>query len=568
MSEFDDDPFDEPTSFLSLDGGDDDDDEGGGDEEEDEGGDDDEGGDEEEEADEEEEDEAEDDAEDEAEDDAEDEEEDEAEDEAEDEDDAEDEDEAEDDDAEDDEEEGGDDEEDGDDDEDEEEGEEEGDEEDDDEEDGEDEDDEDDEDDDEDEDDDDEDDDDGELDEDDEVSQVEDSEIYASAEDFEDATEEDFEEDDGSWTEEDYYESAEHFFSSNEYYSESYEEQFLELGWELVSTEEQEYFYNTIAEKAPAAAQTVTLFRDANGQQKAGGFVSFTLLTLLTELLPDVDWGNVNVTVPDHPKNDPKRKNEPTKPLPTAITNVDPADSVDLRKYASPVGDQGQTMRCSAFAWTHANELLHNVLGIKAPPLACSYTMYQFQKLQGDAKGYKYAYTGGDGTIGGPEPGAHLIKVGTIPAKLWPNDAKAPQGTDEELAADAKKYKLPAKVQSIKLDDLRKVLASGYPVHIGMNTGEKFQKINRSGVLDAAEKPSGDHGRHAMLVVGYLGNYFIIKNSWGTGWGDKGYAYIPLNVLKEAEAELVAIIPTAATIKKGKKAVKKGKKGKKGEATA
>lgn len=36
-------------------------------------------------------------------------------------------------------------------------------------------------------------------------------------------------------------------------------------------------------------------------------------------------------------------------------------------------------------------------------------------------------------------------------------------------------------------------------------------------------------GGHAMTVVGYTNDSFIIRNSWGGDWGDKGYCYYPFN---------------------------------------
>ncbi len=33
------------------------------------------------------------------------------------------------------------------------------------------------------------------------------------------------------------------------------------------------------------------------------------------------------------------------------------------------------------------------------------------------------------------------------------------------------------------------------------------------------------YGGHAVALVGYTKDYFIVRNSWGTGWGDRGFAY-------------------------------------------
>jgi len=38
-------------------------------------------------------------------------------------------------------------------------------------------------------------------------------------------------------------------------------------------------------------------------------------------------------------------------------------------------------------------------------------------------------------------------------------------------------------------------------------------------------RPATARGGHAVALVGYTATGFIVRNSWGTGWGDKGYAY-------------------------------------------
>jgi len=53
--------------------------------------------------------------------------------------------------------------------------------------------------------------------------------------------------------------------------------------------------------------------------------------------------------------------------------------------------------------------------------------------------------------------------------------------------------------------------------------------------------PEDDLGRvdHAVVVVGYQddlsvsgGGYWVVKNSWGTAWGDDGYGYVQYGVLE------------------------------------
>jgi hypothetical protein len=110
------------------------------------------------------------------------------------------------------------------------------------------------------------------------------------------------------------------------------------------------------------------------------------------------------------------------------------------------------------------------------------------------------------------------------------------------LDSDAAQRKLPAAPHPVALEDVRKVLSAGCPVHVGMNTGAGFADVGRDGMVSAAEAPSGQHGRHAMLVVGYTGNFYIVKNSWGTDWGDQGYCYIPKKVMAESDPDLVAVL--------------------------
>jgi hypothetical protein len=363
-----------------------------------------------------------------------------------------------------------------------------------------------------------------------------DDDVFGSASDFPNADASDFEDDSGDWSPDDYHQSAQNLFGDHPFFGDTLTQQKIDEGFQPYEDTRFEQAFDQIA---PGTSDTVQLF-ERDGKLFAFGVAAQAALELLMARYTGIDWGDVDVAVP--PKGDPV----PPQPLPPAFANLAEKDAVDLRKYATPVGDQGQTGRCSAFAWTHATEMTRNILYPDSKDastrLSPNFTMLEFQRMQGDARDYEYAYEGGDGTISGPDPGQVLVEHGTCRQELWPDDRPGPLSREEQLEADAQRYRLEAVPLPIAIDDVRKVLSAGCPVHVSMNTGAAFSDVGRDGRFNAAEPPSGRHGRHAMLMVGYVGNFFTLKNSWGTDWGDQGFCYIPKNVLAASDPEFVAVL--------------------------
>ena len=54
--------------------------------------------------------------------------------------------------------------------------------------------------------------------------------------------------------------------------------------------------------------------------------------------------------------------------------------------------------------------------------------------------------------------------------------------------------------------------------------------------------PATAHGGHAVALVGYTSEHFIVRNSWGTGWGDQGYAYASLAYVQTAFKEAYGVV--------------------------
>jgi C1A family cysteine protease len=76
-----------------------------------------------------------------------------------------------------------------------------------------------------------------------------------------------------------------------------------------------------------------------------------------------------------------------------------------------------------------------------------------------------------------------------------------------------------------QLSSWRTWLATKGPILTRLNVDATWDNADATqGNLDVY-LPETVRGGHAVALVGYTPDRFIVRNSWGTGWGDKGYAY-------------------------------------------
>ena len=79
---------------------------------------------------------------------------------------------------------------------------------------------------------------------------------------------------------------------------------------------------------------------------------------------------------------------------------------------------------------------------------------------------------------------------------------------------------------------MRGCLATGFPFVVGFTVYTSFesQQVAQTGVVPMPDLQNETVlGGHAVLVVGYDDSEqrFILRNSWGPGWGMAGYFTMP-----------------------------------------
>lgn len=91
------------------------------------------------------------------------------------------------------------------------------------------------------------------------------------------------------------------------------------------------------------------------------------------------------------------------------------------------------------------------------------------------------------------------------------------------------------------LTNWRSWLATKGPILTRLDVDATWDNASfTSGNLDEYQADT-QRGGHAVAIVGYRPDRFIIRNSWGTSWGDKGFAYASLAYAQEAFTEAYGV---------------------------
>ena len=128
-----------------------------------------------------------------------------------------------------------------------------------------------------------------------------------------------------------------------------------------------------------------------------------------------------------------------------------------------------------------------------------------------------------------------LNTTGVCYEALWPYD-------DAHFAVDPPKdcYDVAENHQSIRYARVRQYamhikaeLALGNPIIFGAMLYRSFESdlVAATGDVPYPGRLEEPIGGHCMLITGYERDQVIVRNSWGTGWGDKGHCRMPMDYI-------------------------------------
>ena len=209
-------------------------------------------------------------------------------------------------------------------------------------------------------------------------------------------------------------------------------------------------------------------------------------------------------------------------------------DEVDPRADLPDVFDQGQLGSCTANAVAAAVEYDAKLGGSDPGFLSRLWIYYYERKIEGAPADKDTGAFGRDGL-------KVCNTVGVPLEKDWPYDtAKFSDEPPASLAGEAKQHRI-SNYRSVprNLDSMKAVLSNRQTIPFGFTVYESFESkpVADTGIVPMPTRAEKTLGGHEVLLVGYLKdqpNYALVRNSWGSGWGLKGYFLMPWAYILDA----------------------------------
>jgi C1A family cysteine protease len=201
---------------------------------------------------------------------------------------------------------------------------------------------------------------------------------------------------------------------------------------------------------------------------------------------------------------------------------------VDLSAQCSAVEDQGQLGSCTANALVGNLEFLERKAGHDVTDLSRLFIYYNERAMEGTV---------------GEDAGAmirdgvkSLVKLGVCTEKKWPyRIARFTAKPSSACYRDATNRQITSYHRILTLQQMKQCLAEGYPFVFGFSVYQSFESatVARTGKVELPKADETMVGGHAVCAVGYdeAARRFLVRNSWGAGWGIKGYFTMPYDYL-------------------------------------